>query len=135
MTVMRRPAFSSKAFALLSLTVVLSLLVTTVVYACSGLNMFQMNAHQSTMKGEGVKRGPCAEHKQDICKSVRDRMLSIQPSAHKAENSQILVVLLLPSLKETTENVVFAAEPLEREILYHPVFKLSLPFSYLVLRI
>ena len=132
---MRRHLFSSKAFALLSFAVVLSLLVTTTVYACSGLSLFQMNPYHSSMSAEGVKRGPCAEHKQDICKSVRDRMLSIQPAAFKAPDAQPLLVLPLPLLVEIIEQVVSSPRPFELEIFYHPVFKLSLPFSFLVLRI
>jgi len=132
---MRKPLFTKKASFLLASTLVFSVLFTAIVYACSGLNLLPMNTHLSSMSGEGVKRGPCAEHKQDICKSVRDRMLSVQLSVSKAEASQqVLVLPLLPSV-ETVKQAVFSPAPFELQISYHPVFKLSLPFSYLVLRI
>ncbi len=87
------------------------------------------------MNGGMVQRGPCSEQRHDICKSVRNRMLSVQPSVSKAEAFLQAVVLPVPLLVETVEQVVFSPAPFELELFYHPVFKLSLPFSFLVLRI
>ena len=130
---MRRPVSSNKA--LLAIAVVLSLLVTTTVYACSGLSLFQMDAQHSSMGDEGVKRGPCAEHKQDICRSVRDRMRSTQPAAFKAPDAQPLWGFPSPLVFESFEEMVLPPYPFDLETFYHPVFKLSLPFSFRVLRI
>jgi len=33
------------------------------------------------MDHNAMERGPCSKHKQDICKSVRYQMLSVQPSS------------------------------------------------------
>jgi len=105
MTRHRRPTFSVQASALLSLTLILSLFVTSVVYACSGLRLLHQNSHHVAMSHESVERGPCSESKEDICKSVRDRMLSLQPRASQTDNvewlsilsSQLAVDSLLPS--------------------------------------
>jgi hypothetical protein len=132
---MRKPILLRKPFTLVSLAIVLSLLITTTVYACSGLGLMQMNTQHSSMDGEGVKRGPCAEHKQDICKSVRERMLSIQPAAFKAPDAGSLLYCPTPLVLQSFENVGLLPQPFGVAIVYHPVFKLSLSFSYLVLRI
>ncbi len=119
-----------------------SILFISIVYACSRIGPMNMTMQAYSMSGmdgmgEGmrVQRGPCSEHKQDICKTVRDRMLSIQPSVHKAEASLELIVLPLAIGIETVEQVVFSPVSFDREIFNHPVFKLSLPFSFSVLRI
>ncbi|HEY2920992.1 MAG TPA: hypothetical protein VGK77_18575, partial [Candidatus Binatia bacterium] len=82
----------------------LSLLVNSVVYACSklgslGMAMAMQSSSMATTDGmneKSVERGPCSQHKQDICKTVRDRMLSTQASTPKAADYQQPVLLLLP---------------------------------------
>lgn len=81
-----------------------------------------------------MDRGPCRQDKQDVCKSVRDRMLSVQAAVSKAEASQQFLVLALPLLVESADHVVSHPVPFHLEI-YHPVFKLSLSFVFLNLRI
>ncbi len=132
---MGHPASIRKTFVLLSLAVVLSLLVTTTVYACSGLRLLQMTTPHSSMDSEDIKRGPCADHKQDICKSVRARMLSIQPGLIKAPDGGPLSYFPTLQVVESFKDVVFLPHLFDLKIVYHPVFKLSLPFSFLVLRI
>lgn len=66
---------------LIPLLAVFSLLFTSVVYACSGQAFMSMSSMSSTMDSTAMQRGPCGEHKQDICKSVRDQMLSIRASS------------------------------------------------------
>lgn len=122
----------------------LSLFFNSIVYACSKLAPMSMDLQGSFMSGmdrmDGmnagkVERGPCAQHKQDVCKSVRDRMLSVQASVSKVEGSQPVVLLPLQPAVEIVEEVVFSPAPFDLEFSYHPVFKRSLPFSFLALRI
>ena len=75
------------------LVVTFSLLFVSVVYACSGLDSMQLAFHDSSMDGEKVERGPCSDHKQDICKSVRNRMITVQVSSSKAEISLVSLAL------------------------------------------
>jgi hypothetical protein len=82
----------------------LSLLFNSVVYACSKLGSVSMAMamHGPSMpmddgtNGGAVERGPCADHKQDICKSVRDRMVSVQLSLSKVEDYQQFAPPILP---------------------------------------
>jgi hypothetical protein len=136
MTVMRRTICSGKLSAALSLAVALSILFTSVVYACSGLNLMQMNGHHVAMNHETVERGPCAEHKQDLCKSVRERMLSVQPSFHKLDESQQPISLApLSVLIDIPKHLVLLPNALIWQTAFHSVFKLPLPLFLSVLRI
>jgi hypothetical protein len=129
-----------KSFLLIASILVVSVLFNSIVYACSGLASVSMALHHSVNSGNGmqqdtVERGPCAEHKQDICQSVRARMLSIQISLSKADEARPLLVAPLPLVIDVIEQTVLPPGPLELKVFYHPVFKLSLPLSLLVLRI
>ena len=99
---MRKTFFTKKLSFLVASTLVLSLLSTSIVYACSKLDPMNMALQLSSMNGmDGmnkgmIERGPCANHKQGICKSVRDRLLSIQPSPSKAGEDQAPLLLMLP---------------------------------------
>jgi hypothetical protein len=128
--------FTKKFSLLLASTLIFSVLFTAIVYACSGLDQVRMAFHHSSMNGGTmVERGPCSEHKQDLCKSVRYRILSIQASATRVENS--LQVLTIPPESSVHVPMPFAVSlgSLPLRTVFHPVFKLSLPFTYLVLRI
>ncbi len=134
------PLFIRKSFVLIASVLVISVLFNSIVYACSGFASAGMVLHGSVNNGndmeEGsVERGPCAEHKQDICQSVRDRMLSVQPSLPTADDARTFLVAHLPLVTEILERTVLPPGPLEFKVFYHPVFKLALPLSLLVLRI
>lgn len=84
-----------------------------------------------------MERGPCSKHKQDVCKSVRERMLSIQPPYYRAEAVQQPIILFLPlSLdSDIPKHIVLSPGSLTWQTAFHAVFKLPLPFSLRVLRI
>jgi hypothetical protein len=94
----------------------------------------EMSFASMAMDNSSMERGPCTKHKQDICKSVRDQMLSFKaPSSVTGIELYVLTVLhsvgvdipLLMNLLSTTGPPGFVS----------PVFKSSFPFSNQVLRI
>ena len=66
---------------LIALVVASSLLLVSVAYACSGHDFMPMSSMSADMDNKAMERGPCDKHKQDICKSVRYQMLSVQASS------------------------------------------------------
>jgi hypothetical protein len=111
-----------------------SYLFVSVVYACSGLGVMQMTFMSAPMDDRAVERGPCDKHKQDVCKSVRDRMLSIQP--YKIDVEQPILLLLPPNLViGLPKHIASLSAPVGWEADFHSVFKLPLHLSFSVLRI
>lgn len=112
-------------------SLVLALLFTSIVYACSGLASIGIAPHSGSMNNK-VERGPCGEHKQDMCQSVRERTLSVQASLPATDLSRgspsglPVETYLVPNA--FSEHLLFPTA-------YHPFFKLPLIYSYLVLRI
>ena len=124
--------------SIIPLLLVFSLLFTSVVYACSGLSVMQTKLMSASMdEGGAVERGPCSKHRQDICKSVRERMLSIQPSSYKAIDVQQPLILLLPHdpVINIPKLIAFSSSSVAWEIALHSVFKIPLYLSSSVLRI
>ena len=140
---MRR--LSPKVSLLIGSVLALSLLVNSVVYACSKLGSLGMvmamhgisTATTDGMNEESVERGPCSQHKQDICKTVRDRMLSTQASTAKAADYQQPVPLFLPLnlASDVPKHIDFSFPSTKWMIAFHSVFKLPLSLSFSVLRI
>src|ERR671918_720663 len=128
---------TARRSSIIPLLLVFSLLFTSVVYACSGLSVMQTKLMSASMDDGAVERGPCSKHKQDICKSVRERMLSIQPSSYKAEAVQQSLILLLPHnpLINIPKLIAFFFSSVAWEIALHSVFKIPLYLSSSVLRI
>lgn len=132
-----------KAGLVIGSVLALSLLFNSVVYACSKLGSvgMVMATHGTSMPVDGrnggaVERGPCADHKQDICKSVRDRMLSVQLSPSKVEDyQQFAPILPLNFVIAFPKHIAFRPPSLRWEIAFHSVFKLPLSLSFSVLRI
>ena len=132
-----------KSCLLVVSALVLSILFTSIVYACSRIDLMTVTLHDSSMSGmDGmhggmVQRGPCNQHKQDICKSVRNRMLSIQPSSYKADDVQQPIILLLPinAIIDIPKHLALSSVSAGWEIAFHSVFKLPLHLSFSVLRI
>ena len=120
---------------LIPIIVISSLLFTSIVYACSGLNSMPTSFVSAAMDHSAMEPGPCSKHKQDICKSVRDQMLSLKaPSSVTGIEVHILTVFHsahvdIPPLM----NLLSPAGP--PGVVFRPVFKLSYPFSNQVLRI
>lgn len=127
---------AKRIFPIAAIALVFTLLFVSIVYACSGLDQVRMSFQHSSMDGGTmVERGPCSEHKQDLCKSVRHRMLSIQAPSTQTENSaQVLATPLEPFVEASTTFYVSLAS-LQLSAAFHPLFKLPLTYSYLVLRI
>ena len=120
---------------LIPILVISSLLFTSIVYACSGLNSMPMSFVSAATDHSAMEPGPCTKHKQDICKSVRYQMLSL-----KASSSVTDLVLHLSTVLQSMQveapllmNLHPPAGP--PGVLFHPVFKLSFPSSNQVLRI
>ena len=135
---------SKKAGLVIGSVLALSLLFNSVVYACSKLDSLgmAMTVHGSSMSTtdgmneKSVERGPCSQHKQDICKTVRDRMISIQPSLAKADYQEPAPLLLPLSLTiDIPKHIAFRPPSLTWDIAFHSVFKLPLSLSFSVLRI
>jgi hypothetical protein len=125
-----------KLSAATALFVVFAFLFVSIAHACSGLGPMGIIVQQSPMNGGMTSQGPCGQSKKDICKSVRDSILSIQPSVSKAEVSQQPVLPIQLSVEsESSTQVGFAPLFPVIERAFHPVFKLPLTLSYLVLRI
>ena len=115
----------------MALSLVLAVLFTSIVYACAGLASIGIAPHSGSMNSK-VERGPCGEHKQDMCQSVRERTLSVQASLPATELSPWSP----PAFSwEIPLLVNGAGDHLLLDAAYHPFFKLPLIYSYLVLRI
>ena len=133
---------STKARLVIGSVLALSLFFNSVVYACSKLSLV-MPMHGSSMgtmddmTGGSVEKGPCAEHKQDVCKTVRDRMLSIQPALHRSDDVQQPVPMLLPAtlIIDIQRHSASAVSPQTWRTAFHSIFKLPLSLSFSVLRI
>jgi hypothetical protein len=118
-----------------ALFVVFAFLFVSIAHACSGLGPVGVMIEQSSRSAGMANNGPCNQHKEDVCKSVRDSILSIQPSVSKAEVSQPVLPIQLSIESETPTQVGFSPLFPVIERAFHPVFKLSLSLSHLVLRI
>ena len=120
--------------ALAALTVIFAFLSVSIVYACSGLGPAGVMFQQKSMDGGMANKSPCNQHKEYICKSVRDSILSIQPSVAKADISPQPVASIQFPVKSPTL-IVFSPRIPVFDRPFHPVFRISLTLSYLVLRI
>lgn len=123
--------------------VAVSILFNSVVYACSKFAPAPVPAQLASMDSmagmhEGmIERGPCAKHKQDICKSVRDRTRSVQPVVYKSVDPPHEPVLFLATNPKIVvpEQLDLTAGSADWQSAFHAVFKLPLPYSLRVLRI
>ena len=119
---------------LIPILVTSSLLFTSIAYACSGLRSMEMNFASTAIDDSAMERGPCNNHKHDICKFVRDQMLSVLPSSPLADIALHISTIVQAAHFEMPllMNLLPAGPP---GVLFHPVFKSSFPFSNQVLRI
>ena len=118
-----------------AIVLIFALLFVSVVYACSGLDPLRMAFGHSSMSTGAVERGPCSEQKQDICQSVRHRMLSIQASASQPAVPLHDSTVPLASSVDTPVPMDILAASLRSPTSFPPFFKIALTYSYLVLRI
>lgn len=117
-------------------TVLFSFLYAVIAYACPSLE-FMGRAPMPLSMGMGMDgENPCADGKSDDCQLVRDQMLPLRVSAFQAETvyhaftSASSFSAVLPV---GTHMFHDTSQPLKS--VFHPVFKLQLPISYLVLRL
>jgi hypothetical protein len=110
-------------------------LIVSIAHACSGLAPVMSMAVQQSPMNMGVgDDSPCGKEKRDICQSVRDSILSTEPSISAVDSLQQWVPLLQLSVDHPNAFVPSFAIPAVG-VFFHPVFKLPLTLSYLVLRI
>lgn len=116
-------------------TVVFSLLLASIAYACSGRDFMKSSGTHASMGETTVKKDPCGETKADVCKSVRRNMLSIQAlqSPWNAPAQFFTLERLLPAEAPSPEGILRSAARLRT--FFHPTPKLSFPIFYLELRI
>jgi hypothetical protein len=119
-----------------ALFIVFAFLLVSIAHACSGLGPVGVMIEQSSGNAGMANNSPCNQHKEDFCKSVRDSILSIQPLVSKPYVSQQPILPIQLSIEgEGPTQVGFSPLFPVIERAFHPVFKLSLSLSYLVLRI
>ena len=115
--------------------VVFCFLFVVVAYACSGRDLAWRDQRLSAHAGMASEE-PCADMKLDACQSVRDRILSLQPSAAQAAISQVTFTNAQQAPVEVSAGAdLFYGTFRPSTSVFHPVFKLQLPISYLVLRL
>ena len=117
-----------------ALFIVFAFLSVSIAHACSGLALVGAVVQQSPMNMGGGNNPPCNKEKGDICQSVRDSILSVKPSISVASNPQQTVPPLQLSIDSPIQIVSSPVTPIIA-VSFHPVFKLPLTVSYLVLRI
>lgn len=122
-----------KLSAVAASIVAFAFVIVSIAHACSGLTPVNLAVHQSPMN-MGGSNTPCGKEKGDICQSVRDSIMSVKPSIAAADNPQ-QTVLPLQLSAESPSLVVFSPVAPIIGVSFHPVFKLPLTVSYLVLRI
>jgi len=116
-------------------TIVFSLLLTSIAYACSGRD-FTARSHKHVAADQSaVKKDPCGETKADVCASVRQSMLSIQAlqSPWNASTHLFAAEQLFSTEALSAEGILRPAVQLRT--FFHPFLKLSLAIFYLALRI
>jgi hypothetical protein len=123
-----------KLSAVAASIVAFAFVFVSIAHACSGLTPMNLAVQQSPMNMGQGNNPPCSKEKGDICQSVRDSILSVKPSISAADNLQQSVPPLQLSVESPTLLVSSPVAPIIG-VLFHPVFKLPLTVSYVVLRI
>lgn len=105
--------------------------LVSVAHACPDLAPVKLGLQQITMNMETKDEVPCGDDKSDLCKSVRDSILSVKPSDSASEQAvpQLHLAIDAPLLLVPT-SVISIVQPTG-----HPVFNFPLSLSYLALRI
>ncbi len=118
------------------LLIIFSFLIVGVVHACSGLNHLQTVSLHSASDDAGMAGQPCDQKKRDddLCKSVRHRMLSLK--AEWTQNDVTLVASPLPvALSVDDLSLALVLAPHHRTTAFDFRSKNSPDFSHIVLRI
>jgi hypothetical protein len=125
----------SRSSRLIPILVIFSLLFTSIVYACSGLRSMEMGSVSAAMDNSTMEPGPCSKQKQDICKFIRHQMLSVQSSSPVAELAFQIWTIVQAAHFDDPVLVKLLPATGPPGVVFHPVLKISYPFSNQVLRI
>jgi hypothetical protein len=123
-----------KLSAVAASIVAFAFIIVSITHACSGLVPIDLAVQHSPMNMGGGNNPPCSKEKGDICQSVRDSILSVKPSVSEAANPRPTAASV-PLFIDSPALLVFSPVASVIESAFHPVFKLPLTLSYLVLRI
>jgi hypothetical protein len=120
----------NKLFVIAAAMVTISFVFVSIAHACSDLT--SMNPAVQERSGDD---SPCGEEEpSDICKFVRDAMLSVKPTIPGLQI--VKKIVSPPAISFPNQHFIASAlVALVSRVSFHPVFKLPLNFSYLVLRI
>ncbi|OGQ79826.1 MAG: hypothetical protein A3F90_20520 [Deltaproteobacteria bacterium RIFCSPLOWO2_12_FULL_60_19] len=115
--------------------VVFCFLFAVIAYACSGRDL-AWGAQRLSAHGGMASEEPCADTNLGACQSVRDRILSLQASGAQAATLQHSFTGAHQASVEASvgPDLSYDTSPPWKSV-FHPVFKLQLPLSYLVLRL
>jgi hypothetical protein len=107
----------------------------SVAHACSGLASIKSAVQAKSLSMAMPHDSPCSEETPpDICKFVRDAMLSVKPVGPSLVLPKKLISL--PAIPLLDQRLLAPpAVVLTASASFYPVFKLPLSVSYLVLRI
>jgi len=131
---MKLPFLKAKSYLLPPL-LVFSLLLASILYACSGLNSLAMAFHHNSMSRGPFEEGPCGEAKPDFCASLRQRMISTAASATPAD-AHIQTLVPLPQSDMPAPLEIGLWHLLKSSAAFRPLsFKLPFIYLYPVLRI
>lgn len=119
----------------IALTLTFLLLSVSIIYACSGLAPLSATLQRDSMDGGMEEKGPCSQQKEDICKSVRDRMLSVRASSPAADITLHVSAILRSAPVEVPLLMNLLPTAGLPGVLFHPALNSSFPFSNRVLRI
>jgi hypothetical protein len=108
--------------AIAALLILFSFMFVSIVHACSGLDAMAVVSLYGASKGPMMAGKPCdhAKPEKDICKSVRQRMLSTR--AESIQNDSVLFSSSLPNLVPLAVSVLLS--PGSVPIEHYPI-----PFS------
>lgn len=132
---MSKSRFGRKISVLLASALALVLVLVSLVYACSRFETTHLALSARAMDGRMVERGPCDKHKQETCNTIRYQSLAIQALSPQSDFPFSAFAFLSGSSRDILIPSDSSPPPLLIKTAFHPVFQLSLFYSYLTLRI
>ncbi len=124
--------------AIAAVLILFSFVFVSIVHACSGLDAVAVASLYGASKGPMMAGKPCdhAKPEKDICKSVRQRMLSTR--AESVQNDSVLFSSTLPNLMPWAVSVLLppGSVPIEQHPFpFRSSSKSPPPLGHVVLRI
>lgn len=122
---------------LVPLLVLFCFLFVGVVHACSGLSRMHMVSLHNASDDAGMAGQPCDQKKRgdDLCKSVRHRMLSLKAEWTQNDLTLVASPLSVALSLEDSISLAWVLAPQRRTTASDFGSKNSPGFSYIVLRI